>query len=58
VEEKYSEQTSAGAVVGDLYMSDWGAPVSVGAPPASAVTNMTTQLNSSVATATATAATS
>jgi hypothetical protein len=55
VEEKYSEQTSAGAVVGNLYMSDWGSPVSVGAPPASEVTNMTNQLNSSAATATATA---
>jgi hypothetical protein len=53
VEEKYSEQTSAGAVVGDLYMSDWGSPVSVGAPPASEVTNMTNQLNSAGATASA-----
>ena len=58
VQETYSEQTSQGTVSGNLSMSDWGAPVSVGAPPASEVTNMTNQLNSSVATATATAATS
>lgn len=45
VEEKYSEKTTAGTVVGDLYMSDWGAPVSVGAPPASEVTDMTSQIN-------------
>jgi hypothetical protein len=45
VEEKYSEKTTAGTVVGDLYMSDWGAPVSVGAPPASEVTDMTNQIN-------------
>jgi hypothetical protein len=44
VEEKYSEQTSAGAVSGDMLMSDWGTPVSVGAPPASEVYNMTNAL--------------
>lgn len=56
VEEKYSEQTSAGAVSGDMLMSDWGAPVSVGAPPASEVYNMTNALNSAGASATASAA--
>jgi LppX_LprAFG lipoprotein len=55
VEEKYAEQTSAGAVAGNLYMSDWGAPVSVGAPPASEVTNVTNQLNSTKAGASASA---
>jgi hypothetical protein len=56
VEEKYSEQTSAGAVSGDMFMSDWGTPVSVGAPPASEVYNMTNALNSAGASATASAA--
>ena len=56
VQEKYSEQTAQGAVSGTLDMSDWGAPVSVGAPPASEVYNMTNALNSSGASATASAA--
>jgi hypothetical protein len=34
VEVKFSEDTSAGAVSGDLTYSDWGTPVSVTAPPA------------------------
>ena len=56
VQEKYSEQTAQGAVSGTLDMSDWGAPVSVGAPPSSEVYNMTNALNSSGASATASAA--
>jgi len=55
VQEKYSEQTSAGTIVGDLSMSDWGAPVSVGAPPASEVADITYQINSAGAGATASA---
>lgn len=34
VEIKFSENTSAGAVSGDLTYSDWGTPVTVTAPPA------------------------
>ena len=52
VEEKYTEQTSSGTVAGDLFMSDWGTPVSVGAPPASEVYDMTNALNSAGASAT------
>ena len=52
VQEKYSEQTSQGTVSGDLSMSDWGAPVSIGAPPSSDVYNMTSALNGAVAGAT------
>jgi len=44
VEMKYSSKTADGTVGGDMFMSDWGAPVTVGAPPASEVFNMTDQL--------------
>ena len=53
VEMKYSAKTAQGTSVGDMFMSDWGAPVSVGAPPASEVYNMTNQLNSAEASASA-----
>ena len=55
VEEKYSEQTAAGTATGDLFMSDWGSPVTIGAPPASQVYNLTSALESAQAGATATA---
>jgi hypothetical protein len=54
VEMKYSAKTANGAIGGDLFMSDWGAPVSVGAPPAAEVYNMTDQLSKAAASATST----
>ena len=56
VEEKYSEKMSSGTVTGDMHMTDWGAPVSVGAPPASEVYNMTSALTGAQASASAAAA--
>ncbi|HET9170551.1 MAG TPA: hypothetical protein VFN97_13995 [Actinospica sp.] len=58
IEEKYSEKMSTGTVAGDMHMSDWGAPVSVGAPPASEVYNMTSALTGAQASASAAAASS
>jgi hypothetical protein len=56
VEMKYSSKTSAGTVTGDMHMSDWGAPVSIGAPPASEVYDMTSALTGAEASASAAAA--
>ena len=53
VEMKYSSKTSAGNVTGDMHLSDWGAKVSVGAPPASEVYDMTSELSGVVASAAA-----
>ncbi|MBR7825397.1 hypothetical protein KDK95_03685 [Actinospica sp. MGRD01-02] len=58
VEEKYAEKLSSGTVTGDMHLSDWGAPVSVGAPPSAEVYNMTSALTGAVASASAAAATS
>lgn len=58
VEEKYAEKLSSGTVTGDMHLSDWGTPVSVGAPPSSEVYNMTSALTGAVASASAAAATS
>ena len=52
VEEQYTEHTSEGTITGDVFMSDWGSPVSVGAPPASEVYDMTNALNSAGASVT------
>jgi len=51
VEMRYSSKSATGTINGDMFMSDWGAPVTVGAPPASEVYNMTNQLNSAEASA-------
>jgi len=53
VEMKYSAKSSSGTVAGDMHMSDWGAPVSVGAPPASEVYDMTSELAGAAASASA-----
>jgi hypothetical protein len=58
VEEKYAEKLGSGTVTGDMHLSDWGTPVSVGAPPSSEVYNMTSALTGAVASASAAAATS
>jgi hypothetical protein len=58
IEEKYSEKMSSGTATGDMHMSDWGSPVTVGAPPASEVYNMTSALNGAQASASAAAANS
>jgi hypothetical protein len=55
VEEKYSVKTADGTLTEDMYMSDWGAPVPVGAPPASEVYNLTNSINSAGASASAAA---
>ena len=55
VEMSYSSKSTAGTVSGDMFMSDWGAPVTVGAPPASEVYNMTNQLAGAEASASAAA---
>lgn len=46
VEVKFSEQTNAGAVAGDISYSDWGTPVSVAAPPADQVVDIADLLKS------------
>jgi hypothetical protein len=56
VEEKYTSKTSGGTVTGDMHLSDWGAPVSIGAPPSSEVYDMTSALTGAVASASAAAA--
>jgi hypothetical protein len=56
VELKFAAKTSAGTSAGDMKLSDWGAPVSVGAPPASEVYDMTSALNGAEASASAAAA--
>lgn len=56
VEMKYSSKTSEGTVTGDMHMSDWGGKVSVGAPPASEVYDMTSALAGAAASASASAA--
>jgi hypothetical protein len=56
VEEKYAVKTANGTVTEDMFMSDWGAPVSVGAPPAAQVVNLTNSINSAGASASASAA--
>ncbi|HWG23105.1 hypothetical protein [Actinospica sp.] len=56
VEMKYSSKTSAGTVTGDMHMSDWGASVAIGAPPASQVYDMTSALTGAEASASAAAA--
>lgn len=58
VEMKFAAKTSGGTSTGDMKLSDWGAPVSVGAPPASEVYNMTSSLNGAEASASAAAASS
>ncbi|HEV2347639.1 MAG TPA: LppX_LprAFG lipoprotein [Actinocrinis sp.] len=44
VREKVATNTSMGAVTVDLHMSDWGKPVSVSAPPADQVGDMSSML--------------
>jgi hypothetical protein len=56
VEMKYATKTSAGTTTGDMHLSDWGAAVSIGAPPASEVFDMTTALTGAEASASAAAA--
>jgi hypothetical protein len=56
VELKFAAKSSAGTSAGDMKLSDWGAPVSVGAPPASEVYDMTSALNGAEANASAAAA--
>ena len=56
VELKFAAKTSAGTSAGDMKLSDWGAPVSIGAPPASEVYDMTSALNGAEASASAAAA--
>ncbi len=51
VEIKVTEQMDADGMTGmtmDMHMSDWGAPVNIGAPPANEVYDLTSQLNSSL----------
>jgi hypothetical protein len=51
VEIKVSEQMDAAGVTGmtmDMHMSDWGAPVNIGAPPANEVYDMTSQLDTAL----------
>jgi hypothetical protein len=55
VELKFAAKTTAGTSTGDMKLSDWGAPVSVGAPPASEVYDMTSALNGAEASASAAA---
>jgi LppX_LprAFG lipoprotein len=55
VELKFAAKSSAGTSAGDMKLSDWGAPVSVGAPPASEVYDMTAALNGAEASASAAA---
>jgi hypothetical protein len=49
VEVKYVSQSPGGQVSTDLHLSDWGAPVQIGAPPASQVFDLTSRLASSQA---------
>lgn len=46
VREKATTDTAAGAMNVDLHMSDWGQPVSVSAPPADQVGDMSSMLGS------------
>jgi hypothetical protein len=55
VEEKFGVKSANGTLTEDMYMSDWGAPVSVGAPPSSEVYNLTNSINSAGASASAAA---
>jgi hypothetical protein len=48
VEIKMSEGTADGTTEMDMHMSDWGAPVNIGAPPANEVYNLTAQFNSAL----------
>jgi hypothetical protein len=45
VREKSTVETSAGTVNTDLHLSDWGKPVSVSAPPADQVGDLSSMLN-------------
>lgn len=54
VEIKYAAQsTAAGEVDTDMHLSDWGKPVQIGAPPASQVFDLTTQMIKAQASASA-----
>jgi hypothetical protein len=55
VEEQSVTKADGQSVTSVMFMSDWGQPVQIGAPPASEVYNMTNQLNSAVAGASASA---
>jgi hypothetical protein len=51
VEVKVTAQMNANGMTGmtmDMHLSDWGAPVNIGAPPANEVYDMTSVLNSSL----------
>jgi len=50
VEETISMTTSAGAEKVDLHMSGWGQPISVAAPPAGQVADITSMMGSALAT--------
>lgn len=50
VEETISMNTSAGAEKVDLHMTGWGQPISVTAPPAGQVTDVTSMMGSALAT--------
>lgn len=47
----YVISTASGQTITNMYMSDWGKSVQIGAPPASSVYDMTAELNSAVASA-------
>jgi hypothetical protein len=49
VEEQTVAKVSGLSTTSVMYLSDWGQPVHIGAPPASEVYNMTNQLNGAVA---------
>jgi hypothetical protein len=57
VEEQTVTKAGSLSVTSVMFMADWGQPVQIGAPPASEVYDMTGQLNSAVAGASASAST-
>jgi hypothetical protein len=48
---KFVISTASSQTTTNMFLSDWGKPVQIGAPPASSVFDMTTELNSAVASA-------
>lgn len=53
LEISYSTQTAEGGEIGDMVLTGWGAPVNIGAPPASQVFDLAAQVPAAQSSATA-----